>query len=69
MNIAMLFILPASAAAQVPPPTAAAAGPVASVTTYNAFVATEETPAVKELVQPAVLIQPTAKPAISDWIA
>jgi hypothetical protein len=67
MHIAMLLILPASAAVQVP--TATAAGPVASVTTYNAFVATEETPAVKELLQPAVLIQPKVKQRISGWIA
>jgi hypothetical protein len=54
MNFALLLLAPASAAAHLTPPAPAAA-PVAAVTVYNAFVATEETPATKDLVNRAIL--------------
>lgn len=61
MNLVLLLLLPASAAADIAPtPTAASA---ITADTYDAFVATEETPPVQELVVPAVLKDDAAKSA------
>jgi len=73
MNLALLLLVPASAATDLTPPAPAAA-PVAAVTTYDAIVATEETPATKELTRPAVFIEDAAAKAIAGasgtrWIA
>jgi hypothetical protein len=59
MNLALLLLLPASAATDLTPPPSAAR----AVTTYDA-IATEQTPAVKELVKPAVFIGDGAKSPI-----
>ena len=48
MNFALLLLVPTGAA--LTPPSA----PVVTVTTWDAFVATEETPPAPELVVPAV---------------
>jgi hypothetical protein len=57
MNLALLLLLPASAATDLTPPPSAAR----AVTTYDAIVATEQTPAVKDLVKPAVFVGDGAK--------
>ena len=73
MNLALLLLVPTSAAADLRPPAPAAA-PVAAVTTYDAIVATEETLATRELTKPAVFIEDAAAKAIigasgTCWIA
>ena len=73
MNLALLLLVPTSAAADLMPPARVAA-PVAAVTTYDAIVATEETPATKDLTKPAVFIEDAAAKAIvgasgTRWIA
>jgi hypothetical protein len=60
MNLALLLLVPASAAMDLTPPPATAR----AVTTYDAIVATEETPAVQDLVKPAVFIGDGAKSPI-----
>jgi hypothetical protein len=60
MNLALLLSLPASAAMDLTPPPA----PASAVTTYNAIVAVEETPAVKDLARPAVFVGDGAKSPI-----
>jgi hypothetical protein len=72
MNLALLLLVPASAAMDLSPPTAPAA--VAAVTTYDAIVAIEETPPAKDLTKPAVFIEDSAAKAIvsasgTRWIA
>jgi len=52
MTFALFLLLPASAATDLTPPPA----PARAVTTYNAIVATEETPGIKDLAKPAVFI-------------
>ena len=73
MNLALLLLLPASAATDVTPPARKHAA-VAVVTTYDAMVATEETPATGELTNPAVFIEDSVGKAIvstsgTRWIA
>ena len=73
MNLALLLLVPTSAAVDLTPPARAAA-PVAAVTTYDAIVATEETPATKDLTKSAVFIEDGAAKAIvgasgTRWIA
>jgi hypothetical protein len=53
MNLALLLLLPAGAAVDIAPTLTAASAITAD--TYNAFVATEETPPVEKLIVPAVL--------------
>ncbi|MEO7277220.1 MAG: hypothetical protein ABIW33_04270 [Sphingomicrobium sp.] len=69
MHIALLFILPASVALDPSSKAVPAAAPVALVTTYDAFVATEETPATVDLVQPAVLIDQRGGTRLEDCSA
>ena len=51
MNLALLLLVPTSAAVDLMPPARVAA-PVAAVTTYDAIVATEETPARRPPLRP-----------------
>jgi hypothetical protein len=74
MNLALLLLVPASAATDVTPPTRGEPAPVAAVTTYNAMVAVEETPTTNDLAKPAVFIEDSAAKAIvsasgTRWIA
>ena len=57
MTFALFLLLPASAATDLTPPPA----PAGAVTTYDAIVATEETPGLKDLAKPAVFIGDGAK--------
>ena len=54
MNFALLYIVSVPALG-LPPCVTRAAPAAAEVTTYDAFVATEETPALKDLKHPAIM--------------
>ncbi len=74
MNLALLLLVPASAASDLTPPASRAPEPVAAVTRYDAIVAIEDTPATQDLTMPAVFIEDGAAPAIASasgtrWIA
>jgi hypothetical protein len=73
MNFALFLLLPASAATDLTPPARAAA-PAATVTTYDAILATEDTPAANDLAKPAVFIEDKAGKSVisasgTRWIA
>ena len=54
MNVALLFLALGPAPDVSVPPRVAEAEPAAAVTTYDAFVATEETLPVEDLKHPAI---------------
>ena len=65
MNLALLFLSMGPALEVPPPPEACEAQATATVTTYDAFVATEETPRLRDLKHPAIQIRASRNKSIA----
>ena len=64
MNLALLFLSMGPALDLPLPPRASEAQAAVEVTTYDAFVATEETPRLQDLKHPAIQIRSSRSKAI-----